>query len=406
MSIVYALKLMCDLYYYMAIIGMIGMLAQANSIIILLPVLLGIGAGIGYAWKEKGEGARYLPLALGLTIFILARGGQDYVVGVPAFAYAVFYVKSNKRATDYYYASERFRQGLIFMAIAFLWSLTSLESQIEYYVPPLFLHLALSITLMRMLRHDDRIIRQKRFQMLNLAGIVGVCAVGVVLSTKWVLALLKAFLGLLYQYLLSPVLTVLVWILTLIMQAATLLMSLFFKDSGEIEMPSMQSGTQVAEEEGTAFIETAEAVASNPMVRRVLEIIGVIILIVAAFWVIKLLSKQVSRDTQRDQKETRETLESPDSANRGLGGMLRRRNDAALGVRHIYWKFLRLAQGKNVPLNGRQNSLQIRDLSVDSFDEQGLDELREVYIRARYDGDSSPDDLEKAKKAYSRLKTG
>ena len=41
-------------------------------------------------------------------------------------------------------------------------------------VPALFVYLALSVSLLRMLRHEAAVIAQRRFQALNLAGLAGV----------------------------------------------------------------------------------------------------------------------------------------------------------------------------------------------------------------------------------------
>jgi hypothetical protein len=150
---------------------------------------------------------------------------------------------------------------------------------------------------------------------------------------------------------------------------------------------------------------TAEQLAANPTVKLILTIIGIAAACVIAFFILRKLSRQNQRAMEIERREHRESLDTRISSDRGIAGMLRRRDDPVEGVRHAYRKFLRAAQKEGVRLNGRQNSLQIRNLAAPMFAQEPLDGLRDVYVQARYDGKASPEDVEKAKQALSQLKS-
>ena len=144
---------------------------------------------------------------------------------------------------------------------------------------------------------------------------------------------------------------------------------------------------------------------ANPAVRRALEIAGIAIAVVAAFFVLRALSKHAPGAMGTERSEERESLDSPQMrAKRSVRA--RGEGKSVAGVRRLYASFLKMAEARGVLLNGRQNSLQIRDMAREKMDSEALDALRSVYIRARYDGSADEADLKQAQNALKRLKEG
>ena len=156
-------------------------------------------------------------------------------------------------------------------------------------------------------------------------------------------------------------------------------------------------------EEGFEFPQTAEEVMANPLLRNIVYGLGIAAAVVAAVLLIKLLSRQQTRGAKSDQAEERESLDAAQSGG-SIISRLRRRNDPVSGVRAVYARFLATAEHAGVPLNGRQNSLQVERLSEKAFENEGLSELRGVYIRARYDGDATGADVAAAKAALGKIR--
>lgn len=404
MSLVYGLKLACDLTHLAALLALLGLTADGAPKLLALSLLLGAGAGFGDRCKHRGEKARYAPLLLGALTLFLHLTRADVVFSIPFAVYSVMYVKGNRRATDYYYANQRFRYGLLAILFVLLLSFLTDVGHFASAVPALFLHLALSITLLRMLRHEKHVIVQRKFQLMNLGSVLAMCAVGGALSTDWVLGWLKKIASLACDYLLLPVIQAVVWLVECVMRGINWLISLLPFEEGAIEF-SNELMPEMPEMGQTSLVpETMADVAANPMLKQILQIVGVVALCIAVFFVLRVLSKQSARGAETEKQDERERLDEPRRAKNALGGALRRRGDPVLGVRHVYRKFLRMAEGRNVPLNGCQNSLQIRNLAQDQFDPQALDALRSAYILARYDASASDESLAQAKDALNRLK--
>lgn len=402
MSIVYAVKLMSDLYCYLAIVGLLGLLKSTCAALTALPLLFGLGAGVGYGLSARGDRMRMAPLALGLAAIPFGFGRLELLLALPAAVYSVMYVRGNRRATDYYYAFERFKYELPLVVLALVHSILSGGEAMPTALPALFLFLALTILLLRMLRHDDRVIKQRRFQMLNLAGLLGACAAGAALSTDAVLGAVLAALRLLRDWVLYPILTAVAWTIGKLLWLVGLFAELF-ASSGTLE--DVQPANEISMEsfsEKLAF--EPEQAMSNPALRIVLSVLGIAALCAAAFFVLRALSKHAQRDNPHETREERERIDVLPSSEGGIAAALRRRKDGVLAVRHVYARYLSMAQGRGVPLNGCQTSAQIRDLSQETFDREALDALRAAYIRARYDGDADADSLAQAKDAFSRLK--
>ena len=166
-------------------------------------------------------------------------------------------------------------------------------------------------------------------------------------------------------------------------------------------MPVMQGQTEsVGGNEMFESLMQAD-IAANPLLRHILEIAGILILAAIAFFLIRALSKHMPTSGNAERTDRREKLAS--------GAPRVKKSAGAVGktigdIRKMYISFLRAAESRGVSLNGRQNSLQIRNASEKYFDAQTLDVLREAYIRARYGDCADETDRKNARAALKRLK--
>ena len=405
MSLAYGLKLACDCYYYLMIAGMLGALYGFPLGLLMMPLALGVGAAIGFANAKRGAAMRYLPLLLALPLLYFRRGWGDCVRVAPLLIYALLYVRNNRRPTEYYYAYVRFLQGMIPAALMVLMSLVYIGDTFTQGLPALFLHIALSVLLLRMLRHEDSALRQKRFQIMNFLSLAGACLAGLALSTDVALRAFRFIADILYRYALLPVLRAALWVAEKALYVVNWVLSIFHWDEGSVNVKDLKMAQIGGGMEEQPLATTAEQLAANPTVKLVLTVIGIAAACVIAFFILRKLSRQNQRAMEIERREHRESLDTQVSSGRGIAGILRRRDDPVEGVRHVSRKFLRAAQKEGVRLNGRQNSLQIRDLAAPMFTQEPLDGLRDVYVQARYAGKASPEDVEKAKQALSQLKS-
>ncbi len=77
---------------------------------------------------------------------------------------------------------------------------------------------------------------------------------------------------------------------------------------------------------------------------------------------------------------------------------------AAAQVRARYKKVLRLAPVRRRHQEKSDTSLDIRDSCAGRLDDEAVAELRELYIRARYQGYATKTEARRAKELYQRIK--
>ena len=403
MSIVYGLRLTCDLYLYYTVLALLGIADGRHAAVLALPTLLGVGAGIGYRNAGRGERARLLPLALGLLAGLLRPTNGEWTLAVPAAVYAVMYVRRNRRATDYYYAFERLKFSMIPLGAALLMMALGGSGGFGAAVPALFVYLALSVSLLRMLRHEAAVIAQRRFQALNLAGLAGVCLLGLALSTDRVLRALRAGAEWVGRYVLLPIAWAVWKVVEWVLSGVNWLLSKisFGENPVELDLSGMQS---MGGDEQIGMTEM-EQFAANPALQQALKIVGILALCVAGFFLMRALSKHAQRGAEAERREERERLDEPLSPGGGLKTAIQRRGDPVWSVRRQYARFLRRAEGRGVLLNGRQNSRQVLELAREKeFDSDAMEALREVYVRARYDADADAQSVRQARAALEKLK--
>lgn len=401
MGIVYGLKLACETYFYLAVAAIVGFAYNTSAGLLAVPALLGLGAGIGFLCSSKSEKARYPFLAIAFIPVAFGFTKRNLFVMLPMLVYAFYYVKNNRTASDYYYTFRRFRAEIVILPVSLVFSAMLYPEGAGEAVPAMFLFLTLSIALLRMQRHEEHVIRQRRFQLLNLLGLSGVCIFGGILSTDWFARILKAILQFFYNYALTPVIQGLLWVLNRLIDLLAWIGSLIPWSQGSYEMPVMQGQTEsVGGNEMFESLMQAD-IAANPLLRHILEIAGILILAAIAFFLIRALSKHMPTSGNAERTDRREKLAS--------GAPRVKKSAGAVGktigdIRKMYISFLRAAESRGVSLNGRQNSLQIRNASEKYFDAQTLDVLREAYIRARYGDCADETDRKNARAALKRLK--
>ncbi len=399
MSIVYGLKLICEAYFYLSVVAVPGLLENEAFGLFLIPILLGIGAGFSFLRSEKTGKRNYLFLLPTLLVVPFGFGKSEIILMIPMLVYAVFYLKNNSRATDYYYTFRRFRIEVIALLILILFALSIDATGAQSAVSPIFLFLTLSIALLRMLRHEEHIIRQKRFQILNLGGVLAVGGFGALLSQPKVIELIRSAWRLFYTYVLTPIVNVLLGIIELVVKIVSRVISLFpFADSStEITSSGMQFG---ASDEAFLASDVQEMVV-DPTLRRVLEVIGIVIIAILLFFIIKALSKHEQSTFNGKRNEMREKLDVPTG---NLRKQAKELGKSVFGIRQMYVNFLRMTERRGTLLTGRQTSLQIQNQSMDKFDAEALQTLRTAYLRARYGDCADETDLKNAKQAMKLLK--
>ena len=398
MSILYGLPLLCDVLLYFAALGLVGLLGGLPDFIFWTPMALFLGCALSGRLLEKGRW-RWLGLAAALPCLLTASGwGMRLAILIPT-VYMGLYIANNRRPPDYYDTAERFRYSLIPLGITVLLALMFQSPSWTRGLVYLMMYFALSVTMLRMLRHDIQVARSPRFRIMNLMSVAGVCAVGYGLSRPEAVAVMRRVWRLFADYILLNILRLVGYAFELVFYLLSwLVMALGITPNTDVpQLPQMNLGEDVPLE----YAERAELSPVHPVVRALLLLTGIILAAVIVYLLLRLLSRRISRTEERNVTDVRETL--PDET--VSGGRRPRRRGGAEGVRYYYRKALLLIRAREGRVTPCMNTLQIEEENAAQFDAEAMKELRRLYLPARYgEGGANADAARLARAAYERMK--
>ena len=399
MSVPYALTYFCDAMLYLAALGLFGLLGNRGAGFFYIPLLLFAGCWLCGLLMERGKW-RWLGLTPIIPCFFLAGGVGGIVAALPMMVYLPLYVYNNRRVPDYYYAVERFRYSLIVVGVILVFSLAVNAQSWKLGLPFMFLYITLSITLLRLLRHDGQVAQSKRFRILNLAEVALVCAIGFAASQPEILALLRSAWLWFAEHVLLNIATLVAYALQWVLfGAAWLFTRLFGFISMDVEkMPDLNRDVPVQPELGQA----ANTIQALPLlVRLAIKGFGVAILALLAFLLLRALSSRIARIEQADGSEQRESL---DDHNIPRDSRFRPW-DRVDGVRRQYRQALMILRARGGRVSPTMNTLQIQRENGDIADPEALETLREIYLPVRYGNrGAGPEDQRRAKRAVERIR--
>ena len=402
MSLAYALTFFCDAMLYYAALGCMGLLRACREDIFWVPILLLAACWLSGRLLGRGRWwLRWTPMAALPLCLVLASNLPGRILSLPMLVYLPLYIWNNRRAPDYDYAADRFRYSLIVAGLALFLSLIFHAASWKRGLPYLFLYFTLNVTLLRLLRHDDRIARSRRFRALNLGGVALVCAAGFGLSQPGIVAALGAAWRWFADNVLLNLLALVFYIVQLALYGLSWLLARFLGSGGfePAEMPRLNSGTE-------PYLPAAaeEIRALPPAVRLLLQAIGIAALAALVFVVLRALSRRMARAELSAGADERESLDA-DAPPRHRAPRLRR--DPEDGVRHQYRRALALVRARGGRVTPTMNTLQIQRENASAVDEDAMAALREIYLPVRYGGrEATREDVARARRACEDMRKG
>lgn len=365
MSLLFAVKVFDDLCLYFAAAGAVGgVCGQAMNG--LWPMLV-CAACAGLCCFAKSKPWRLLPLLLLGLCCLFPQNRTDWLLILPAMAYAAFLATRGRFELDHGDYQEFFPRGLAAAGLAVLVSLLGLDtSQALQYSA---CYILCGVYLLRQLRLNTG--RDWKDKLLNLLVILAVLAAGYLSS-------------LLFQgaaFILGLLLRSMKW-LFLLMEA--LLEWLFSR------RPSVSAPVSEAEQTFPALnIPPFQTEAIVPAETSTLVPILLCVLLCTAaavgiFFLVRRMFHGLRPGTVPAGKSTwTEPLEDTPKSRRSLRSTNRDR------VRQCYQKFLRLLRSRGASLRRSDTSAQVHDSALPLVPPLPAEQLRDLYRRARYD-ESSP----------------
>lgn len=254
---------------------------------------------------------------------------------------------------------------------------------------------AASVLLMRSLRHEADVYLQPRYQMRNAAGVALLGLGALVLGSKWTLLAARFLAVNLYEYVFIPLFTAagmligvfFIWIPKL----------LYFGSTEDQWDPKEFSGDGGEEEEELL------AAASPELILQLLIAVAVVITLVTAFVLIYRWWR--SREEGGPEASPLERRDLPGAVRGQAGQRSLLGNSAVLRIRRLYREFLRTCRKRGVRFGPSSTSGEINSQAVQVLGpELPLTDIRDIYRRARYQGQASRSDAARLRKLCDQVK--
>ncbi|MCL2566241.1 MAG: hypothetical protein FWE24_10640 [Defluviitaleaceae bacterium] len=409
MSLVYSLKLLSDLVFYLTFAGLISALIGAQGremgvggFVSYLPFFVIAAAVLGTLASKKGY-VKYLALLplFGAITGAFNDGMIHLVLIAPAIVYTVYYATTlpyNIKTVSY---SAVFRLYLILvlpMCIFFASNLSFFGAFLSgVIVPYLIMFAASSIILMRMIRHDTEILEHTRFKAMNSLSVAGVLLAGAALGSEQGIRTILTILSFIYFRMFIPILY---YIILAIGAVLFPIFRLLGWEEWETTWPAEeeQQGDFDGWEDMMAYQHEA---GIGYLIFQIVVFIGLGVL---AFFLLRALFRFLThKQIVRDSDHTGVSRVSLDEGRR----LFRKREPRVTHqIRQIYRKFLKLCKNRGITLHPNLTTEDIaRSFGESVGDYTGAKDLREIYIESRY-GEKTPNSshVKESKEIYNKLK--
>ena len=399
MFTVVLIKMASDLGFYYTFAGYFALLAHAHAGVLLTALAIqSFAFALSYLLRER-EGLRFAPFALiALCILLPQASWADYITMLPPTVYAVFmaYKKTYEpewdREADIFSVFWKLFLGLVFFGVVF----RTAKIIGAIVIPMGVVTFTGCVLLTRSLRHEPEVYCSPRYQVMNLATVLLVSLAAGLLGSHAFLAAMLAVLKVIYSYIITPVMYVVIYAL---IGAIRVLMFLF--SWIKLKKPEQEQETKL-DLRGAKELMGLEEFEQNDTVVGKNLIIGVTIIAVAVilFFLFRFLARR--KGDEKPSAGITDTRYRIDAA--GEQAAEREEGTNVQKVRALYRRFLKLCAKRGIARLKSDTSLDVaRRYSVD-FDGADADALRGIYIGARYNGEASKDDAARAKELYHSLK--
>lgn len=399
------LKILSDLGFYLSIAGLIGALFGAPSVLIFGGWFVLTAAGF-LAWLLRNRGVwRFLPFVGAAAYFFFAHYQlAEAAVFLPAFAYVVYLAAVRRFEPNQDVERQIFS---IFWKLLIVVTLFCLIAKVGQYISDVALPIGLvtmlcQILLIRGLRHEEEIRNRPRYQLTELLILAVIGAVILFLGSETGVKLIGAGLKGIYTIVIYPVLMLLmqialflfrgvVWVGKYVWEWIVEMFNLRKQQHVQVEIPPY---TQL---DFKLYVGEGQSVTTPRKVIVALICIGVAVML---FFVFRYLSKKTKEKREDspgivDDRSTEKPAEAAVSA---------KERGAVAHVRAAYRRYLRLGAAQGIRRARSDTTLDIRRRFSGIFPDEEAEALREIYLRARYDGRAEKEDAALAKELVARMK--
>lgn len=414
MFMIQFLRMCSDLCFLLAPVGMIAMgkgAGAAQMFYDLLVLCAGYAGTCALQEKEKHRFLQALSVLLGVSAAvlpgILSGNTADTAVSVIASLYVLLVLSLHRTKPD----RERQVQNLLILAVILaLAGLICLSggdvTPIRQVGLPLFLlDVLTTLLLLRKLRLPESVYTDRGFQKRNALMVAVPLLAAVGLALPGVRYALGAALRFLWLDVVVPVLYLIFLIVYAVCYGIFTLLSFLIPDE-KITFPTMDTPAEEFSGAMESYGQT-QAQEVSPFLLLLRSLLPFLVLALAVYLLYRFLSRKgTSSPLSLLPEQKKEAASAPDRSERKRGrGAFSGRGEAQR-VRAAYRKYLKYCRKAGVTLKKDMTSLEIgrEEAGKNPETSRQAGELREIYLRTRYDGNTLPEDAARAEELVRQIR--
>ncbi len=405
MTFIVFLRYVSDAGFYFFFAGIVAGILGARPLSLALGLTLQCLA-LTAGYLARGKKLRFAPLVLPAAYILFAAEGLAERLALLAYLiHSLKLLRSEEYEPTWDHEAELFsRFWKAALMVLLLWLpfgpiIRNGQALLREAVVPGATVTTISLILLtRALRHDRDVYSQGRRQLADLAVFGLLLALSAVLGSRPVLDGFFYLAGLVFTFLVLPILRIAIWLFGQLARVVGLLLSFILRDT-DLEMPELSESQGFPSEvldPGAA----AEAGEGARLLRVLLIVAGAAAL---AFLTYKLLKMLLARGTALAESGESKIERAPLPEAEGPPPRSRARAPVER-VRLEYRRFLRLCGQRGIRLRPGDTSLRVEQKSAGLSDRDAARELRAIYIAARYDGSGTDESAKRAQDAVRRIR--
>ena len=392
------LKIFTDLCLYFAVAGLILPAGEAAPALLII----GVAGAAQVVLYERGIKKLYrllalLPMAAAL---IFVRSGQLAFLILPAMAYVAILCYTGRVALSRERFLGYFKPISIFLgaAIALLLIFAPEGKAMANALPFMIAGFLLGVMLLRTLRHARTTRRHRRFIFINLGLPLLVALLAFLLARAGFAGVLGGGLGLFYRTLIMPLLMGVAYLFSLIMFLVQKVLSLFARED-VVRSARFEANLDAMEAELGVI-----AGESSELVGNILIALGILFGLLLLFFLFRaMLGEQMEKPIAEDPAGTLGRVDPPDRPRARKNPFVPRTPEEQ--VRRCFKKLLQQSREAGVTFLISDTSERAAKRASAVFEPERMNELRNLYIRARYSpAGISKEEARRAKDIYEGLK--
>lgn len=397
MILCYFLRLLSEMAFYFVCSNCFTAIANVAIDSFVPAILLASVGTLAFWMEEKYSKYRFCVIPLLALVFFFAKGlGTGIMLFLPTL-YIALCIKEKRYFVDAETQANLFRWGI---SIAFVvYFLFAMVMKVQWVVQFVLLFLFVNMFLMRLLRQNPAYLDDKKFLLTNLAHLSIAMGVTMLFTNRFVVGFMKNVISWTYLNVLEPLLNFVVKLLYLCGGSLYILLFKVFdpqivhKKWEYIEHPEHNW----LNEEFIAPLE--EQMGVNSLFITFLQIVFLIAGTLLVLFIIKKSRKGKNLQEGSAVREKRRAVTERRPEEKIAFDLIAPKEPRA-AVRFYYRKFLYLCKKLDYKFPDYFTSQHIAMRTSRQFGKENMQELRQLYIRARYSGK----DITEADVAYIKEK--